>query len=628
MSRKSRGTSLIEVLVVIVVFLVGILAVMQVFPKGFQYLLMSRNASVATMLGKAESERLKVHSSEIPDMIEAVRYDGTSMSLDVERYLGDLGPTGDAVSPAGLLSLNGNGVGNWQLYSGANSFRRIVGETHRIPAPRPVGSEQGGLMLLTFGPIDYRPAIGADLQIFGNPLIKRNVDWTENTAREDSEYFMVNSPAGLTIRLSMGSTNRLYKVRFTAYVQAGAQWVRKEFSNLASIPVPSGTGLFDVAVANIPGVSPDVIGSIEPSSVEVRRQFIQVDNNDPFSNYAVDPYRYKLLDPQLGVVFFNPVAFSTRIGNEPLVAKVNYDVLDWRILREEFRVENGAPGVQLSVRSIKVGNMAGPDGLQNGGIPGIEGKTGDSALADNFVLVDMLTGGVFYETVGGKQVLHVDKSNGIVTVVGDSNKQALLRLPGGRGDLSVDIAGRPVRALYRANSEYSVQLMPAAANYTVSFLSPLATPLLPGQCYIGGGLDGTGPGVPTRVYFPRSDSGRKVVFGTLVVRVNNQITSLDAQDFVVSAPRANDPIQLPSIDISNVLSLGSSDRIANATDSGFPGFAAKSIKGASITVRVLWNPEKFMLGQTSTDNIRAVDKWGQSWRRSSIETFLQREALQ
>ena len=47
-----RGTTLLEVLVVIVIFLLGILAIVQIFPYGFKILMSSRNSSVSK-IGRA-----------------------------------------------------------------------------------------------------------------------------------------------------------------------------------------------------------------------------------------------------------------------------------------------------------------------------------------------------------------------------------------------------------------------------------------------------------------------------------------------------------------------------------------------------------------------------------------------
>jgi len=51
-NRHSFGTTLVEVLVVMVVFLVGILAVVQIFPKGYQLLLLTRGKSVGQALAR------------------------------------------------------------------------------------------------------------------------------------------------------------------------------------------------------------------------------------------------------------------------------------------------------------------------------------------------------------------------------------------------------------------------------------------------------------------------------------------------------------------------------------------------------------------------------------------------
>ena len=55
-NRHRLGTTLVEVLVVIVVFLVGILAVIQIFPKGYQILLLTRGKSVSQALARDTME--------------------------------------------------------------------------------------------------------------------------------------------------------------------------------------------------------------------------------------------------------------------------------------------------------------------------------------------------------------------------------------------------------------------------------------------------------------------------------------------------------------------------------------------------------------------------------------------
>jgi hypothetical protein len=123
------GTTLVEVLVVIVILLVGILAVVQVFPKGFLLLSLSRKSAQASALAREESERLKTRADLLPEMVLAVN----GSSIDSSVLPSDLGPAGASVGEDGsLYDANNNLVGNWASHSGANRFRLIIGETHRV----------------------------------------------------------------------------------------------------------------------------------------------------------------------------------------------------------------------------------------------------------------------------------------------------------------------------------------------------------------------------------------------------------------------------------------------------------------------------------------------------------------
>ncbi len=69
--ENDAGSSLIEVLVVLVVFAVGILGVAQVFPGGFKILANTQALSIANALGRDRGRAIKVyaHSQQLPDMI-------------------------------------------------------------------------------------------------------------------------------------------------------------------------------------------------------------------------------------------------------------------------------------------------------------------------------------------------------------------------------------------------------------------------------------------------------------------------------------------------------------------------------------------------------------------------------
>ena len=67
--RDNRGTSLIEILVVMVVLLVGIMTIIQMFPTGFKVVRAGESKSIATRLAQQELERWKAMTGNIPEAI-------------------------------------------------------------------------------------------------------------------------------------------------------------------------------------------------------------------------------------------------------------------------------------------------------------------------------------------------------------------------------------------------------------------------------------------------------------------------------------------------------------------------------------------------------------------------------
>src|SRR5690349_16953781 len=106
-SRRTTGTSLIEILVVIVVFLVGILAIVQIFPGGFRLLGLTRNQAMAVQLSRSEIERLKGRTDQLPEMVLPVLrlYTATDVIItaDQNRRPNDLGPYGATMDSTGTL---------------------------------------------------------------------------------------------------------------------------------------------------------------------------------------------------------------------------------------------------------------------------------------------------------------------------------------------------------------------------------------------------------------------------------------------------------------------------------------------------------------------------------------------
>jgi hypothetical protein len=634
---------LIEVLVVIVVFLVGILAVVQVFPGGFRLLNRTRDAAMATQLARAEAERLKGRAEQLPEMILAVRYEWTGSDFlirdDSGRRPNDLGPVASSLGADGVLrDENGNPIGRWEGLSGANVMRRVIGETSRIPAPRLINPNDpdsyGGLMVLQFGPPLLANGYRSLFQVYGNDMfIRYGQPW--RAPRSWEFYFSEDDDDDLTdatITLPAdrtGSQTWNYRMSLSAYVLEGGQTEARTFVDVPIVVEPDASGARTFALASL---IPNFRGC-EPSSIRMARQF------DRVSTFTSgNPYEYKLVNgPVAGAILLNPAGYDTTIPQPngrrvPLVARVSYDVLDWRILKEEFRVEDAQPSQhKLALQNLKVIGQPGADGTPWPGMPfEVPNGSGGSAPGD-VVLVDLDTGGIYlYDATNPpdpnpsglivnergvdptRSSYTVDKSQGRI-VFNDYDRdpsngiQLRLILPGTNDVVTVDAGGRAVRALYMANNEWSVQVLKAPSRYTRSWSRPSAA-----QFYVGN--SSALGGISTRIYFPASDVGRSVTVDEIYgVRNGAPVGPLSVSGTLKVS--ATDPLGLPFLDVSGQVDDLDASRL---------GFSVRGVKGASLTVRVLHNPSRFSLTNDPARNLRNFETWMQQWRRSSTETYLQR----
>ncbi|MFQ3586136.1 MAG: hypothetical protein SNJ76_00540 [Fimbriimonadaceae bacterium] len=648
-SRRNQGTSLVELLVVIVVLLVGILGVVQVFPGGFSALRTTRSNSVATELARSQIEAVKSRPDQVPEMVLPVQYifgSPTTVVADLGRRQDDLSLAGVGISAAGdVLDAGGNALAPWPFLSGANLYRRIVGEGGPVPAPRAVGSAFAGIMLLQFGPIVFNPNLDSLFQVYGNDLVKRE-GLPGGWRTFDYEVYLedVGEPDAVIALPRDANRVRQYRLAMTCWISDGGQVFRRDIvdTTITVAPDPAG-GFAQFPLASFAGLTggESFVGA-EWDTIRVARLFLRLDpDTDAFS---ADPYEYMLLDSRLGILAFNPAGYNfqeprPRGRRIPLVARVNYDVFDWRIIRDEFRIPGNAPFQQkLLLNSLKVRGNQDVDRSTYQGIevPLPDGNGG--TLFSDVILVDVETGGVFLHDPtnpgnpsGPASTLNdylnvdptrssfaVDKSIGMMRFLDfDQNPanglQMRLFLPGATTPITVDASGRAVRALYRARGEWAVQVLKAPARFTQTFNAPNV-----GQYYVGQSplASGTGPGAPTRIYFPGQDAGGKVTIGEIwyVDGGGNVRTILD-QNFVIRSAPA-DPLG-PYVDIREI------DPSATAFDWS-QGYSVRRVKGASLGVRVLWNDQSFTLGPDPVANADAFNTWSRMWRRNRVETFLQR----
>lgn len=622
-TRRTAGTSLIEVLVVIVIFLIGILAVVQVFPGGFKVLRSTRDFSIGTALARAEIERIKGYSAQLPEMILPVKYTFIAgqvfIEADTDRRPEDLGPVAAGLDANGVLyDAANNPLGGWQYLSGANVERRVIGEGRAVPAPRVIGTEYGGLLVLQFSPVVFSPVYQSLFQVYGNDMSRREGAPSGLGRTRDYLYYVEDDDQpSATVWLPRGATNRSYRLSFDAWVNDAGTFHRHSVVD-ATIAVPAGAGYLNFALSAYLPLGPgETFEGVEFDSVQVQRRFEVVPNAGVFT--PGEPYEYKLLDPNLGLLLFNPAGYNfeeRRPGGRriPLKARVSYDVYDWRILREEFRIPDGLPSQQrLAVGNLKVLGNRDVDNRTYTGL-GFQVANGAGGLENrDLILLDLDTGGVVTT-----DSYRVDRSLGLVSFLdSDGNAangtQGRITLPGAPNAIVTTLSGRHVRALFHAVGEWSVQVLKAAAVYRPTESVPLGV----AQFFVG--QTPVNPvGQPTRVYFPPMDSGKKVALSEVWYRDGGgALRSLESVDFVIQSVPA-DPLGLPYVDIRDV------DPGAVAFDHATYGYAVRGVRGASVMVRVLRNPATLALGPVPADNMQALERWGRNWARTESETFLQR----
>jgi hypothetical protein len=391
----------------------------------------------------------------------------------------------------------------------------------------------------------------------------------------------------------------------------------------------------------------EIYKSIDPNSVQIQRVFTPVAPAVAFS--LTDPYQYKVLNLHLGVILFSPVGYNYTIvrasgQREPLKGRVDYQTQDWRIISDEFRLDDSEVDYKLSLSSLKVLGNSYADSLTYRGV-GVQSPLAAGTLANTDVLFqDVQTGGlIIYDPSnppGGastslndisidptKSSMFVDKSGGTFRLVDHDavtpGYQVMLALPdpttatGYAAPIQVNANGRTVRVLYQARNEWAVApLLAASVYYEVP------------QSITGPGAAQYTVGIANThiAFFPNMDVGRKVGVDQIYYSfyyVNDplktvHLDSIEDQSFVVrSVP--TDP-NGPYIDIRDTMD---SARVFVGLDFSH-GFAVRGIHGVSVAVRAYSNPTTFSLSGASNPAVTAFDVFTGSVRTVTTETFMAR----
>lgn len=400
---RNSGTSLVEVLIVLVIVLIGVFAVIQIFPIGFNTLRRSESRLRADHLARSTTETLTSSSDGLPESITFSYWDKTATGNQLNTVTNE-----DPDNMGTYQDLADNKL----YFSNVNKYRYVRNEPIKVPLPNvtPVTANGnatgfvtgvGSIHYLAFGPIYMDSTVGdptfapvsqeqvdlnnSYLKITSDALFALPTDSTGNDGKggDNSDTTASSRFAGLLrgtnsylidyggketdgayIMFPPSPKARVFTISYT--YQNNDRTIETQKSVDITIPASTATSQY-VWYPLAPGSVIDYGGkltgpngsgvtgeSIQPGSDVVVRGFERIRSNDGWDTN--DPYQYKLMssnvgtsDANVGVVAFNPAGANysvpTSSGTKPFMALASYAVLDWHILRDDREVPAGTNGV-------------------------------------------------------------------------------------------------------------------------------------------------------------------------------------------------------------------------------------------------------------------------------------------
>jgi type II secretory pathway pseudopilin PulG len=404
-ARYERGTSLIEIMVVLVILLVGIFLAVRIFPGGFGILRSNSNRTLATQFAQQQLAELRADGGSLPQGVLATSVDPVNGSLIFASNVDT-----DNLSPCRQI-LNGDkpdvadsyfnpcddrdivpepsGKPTTALkntyFADVNKFRYIKGEGVKVPLPTIGAYGSGSIYAAKFGPMFMNQLVGEPgnvpttdaeraifnsyLRVTGAPLIGINGDSGDanlnpNSLIRNQQTYVIdygNDGGGVLIYLPpRGSAGRATPYRTFSITLTYV--LGNDVGTGDADPVTINDGDAGWKAVTVKGVA---ITSAAPGSETVTRDFNRLAATTDWD--VTDPYQYKLLSPNIltnqtsegagsnsyptyanaGVLAFNPSGANYTEtgpnGQQPFRAYLDYAVLDWHILRDTREVPSAIP---------------------------------------------------------------------------------------------------------------------------------------------------------------------------------------------------------------------------------------------------------------------------------------------
>jgi hypothetical protein len=478
----------VEILVALVVLVIGIFSLVRLFPLGFGSILYGEGVTRGNALTRAELERVRAQAANMPDGIAPLHPQLGIVDVALEKGA-ELLPYPNPPVP---------GIPPDPRFSDLNRFRRVFGETTKIPAPTSdspylpiVNAQTGEREAISLYSVQFSP-IYSDSRLLvysGTPLERVVLDQAPSDAelRELGEGRYGIDYRNAMLYFAPAPFERRFRLDYSFTVPQGANaFYRANSVPDACIYIAPNLTRFDMRQmpADMP---PDCRfiplptgAQIEVEEEQVYRAFRRLPGAVAFSR--VDPYEFKVLNTVIGMMGFNPLGsapgnrFGT--GGRPLTAKLDYDVEDWHIIREDRVVPQAGPfNIDLTLDSVKrFGDIEENQTQYFGLIQPFERwpTASDSAHPGtggvDMVIVDLDTGlTIDSRTLQIEPIVDtMNALNGRIDYAGgriEFNPVVQWSFADGSAAPASSIAGRRIRVYYRTEADWALQVTKAFSKY-------------------------------------------------------------------------------------------------------------------------------------------------------------------
>jgi type II secretory pathway pseudopilin PulG len=628
-AKARRGTSLVEVLVVLAVLVIGILAIARLFPAGFYSIRGGQNSDLANRLATGLLDELTKNNASLPDGIYMYsEYSPGKNGFDPQFLPTNLNPFSDSAGVA---------------FNDMDKERWISNETITVPSNRYAANSTNNsndpadfvpLYTVDFGPI-YLPAAPPVEAAFPTTPISHvpylevdSMPWAAVSAdsSQDPSTGLQSNPADYISPGQSAFVQDLNGAEIAIapepYVQVFSISVTDTQGNVVNdtltIPAagttagsynggwfsPSKTYCGNTALWTGLAATWETITLFRPfRCVGFSTTPIWTPKQQGQTPPPNDPYEYALYSNNigaafnLGVIAFNPLA-SGQNGAQPLKARISYEVYDWHILHEDHDIVGGtsgatAPVVDLTLDHLKRnGDTQFDQSVYSGFVPSPVSPVDQADV----LWLDLDTGeftAKLYDTQNASNnypntttAPYVDYDGGAVYLLQPTNSVT-----------SQVESDQRLRFYYMATGDWGLSVQKAPSMYTLaSSVAALGAPGSTTPNVYAYNTTSTA-GANAQILFPACDAGKTVEFDFLSY-INNQTP---AQTITVPVATATISAQTELVQGYNVafVNLGSSGLYASgiAPDIGTSAIGPPSVtklngglivRGVSARAMVIW----------------------------------------